>query len=82
VKGVVAKVTLGEADAGIVYATDARSAGGRAEAVEIPSADNVVVRCPVATVRAAPNPAAAARFVDLVRSEEGRRVLGAAGWEA
>jgi molybdate transport system substrate-binding protein len=81
VKGVMTKVTLGEADAGIVYATDVRAAAGKADGIEIPPAQNVVARCPVATVRAAPNPAAAARFVELVRSEEGRRVLAGAGFE-
>ena len=78
---VMTKVTLGEADAGIVYATDVRAAGGKADGIEIPPAQNVVARCPVATVRAAPNPGAAARFVELVRSEEGRRVLAGAGFE-
>ena len=81
VKGVVTKVTLGEADAGIVYATDVRAAGDRAQGIEIPAARNVVARCPLATVRAAPNPAAGARFVELVLSPEGRRVLAAAGFE-
>ena len=81
VKGVVAKVTLGEADAGLVYLTDLRAAGGRAEGVEIPAEQNVVTEYPVAMVRSAPNPAAAARFVDLARSDEGRKVLAAAGFE-
>lgn len=81
VKGVVSKVTLGEADAGIVYATDIRAAGDKAEGVEIPAAQNVVARCPVAIVKAAPNPRTADRFVELVRSEEGRGVLAAAGFE-
>lgn len=80
VKGVVAKVVLGEADAGLVYATDVRAAGSRADGVEIPAEQNLVTGYPVATVRSAPNPEAAARFVDLVTSEEGRAVLGAAGF--
>jgi molybdate transport system substrate-binding protein len=82
VKGVVSKVTLGEADAGIVYATDVRAAGDETEGVAIPAAQNVVTHCPVAVVKDAPNRQAAARFVELVRSEEGRRVLAAAGFEA
>ena len=81
VKGVVAKVTLGEADAGIVYVTDARAAGDQAEGVAIPDGQNVVTGYPLATVRAAPNPATAARFVELVRAAEGRRVLAGAGFE-
>ena len=81
VKGVVAKVALDEADAGIVYVTDARAAGNRADAVGIPAEHNVVTGYPVATVRSAPNPGAAARFVELVRADEGRRVLAAAGYE-
>ena len=81
VKAVVAKVTLGEADAGIVYATDARAAGDKAQSVEIPAEHNVATAYPVAAVRAAPNAVAAARFVDLVRSDEGRAVLAAAGFQ-
>ena len=81
VKGVATKVTLGEADAGIVYTTDVRAAGTKALGIEIPAPENVVTTCPLAAMHAAPNPAAAARFVELVRSDEGRRVLAAAGFE-
>jgi molybdate transport system substrate-binding protein len=82
VKGVVSSVSAGEADAGIVYVTDVRSAGRRAEGVEIPPEQNVVVAYPVATVRSTGNPRAAAAFAELVRSDDGRRALRDAGFDA
>jgi molybdate transport system substrate-binding protein len=84
VKGVVAKVTLGEADAGIVYATDVKAAGGAVEGVAIDGADDpdLTARYPIAVVRAAPNPAAATAWVEFVRSAEGQRVLASFGFLA
>lgn len=80
VKGVVSKVVLGEADAGIAYATDARAAGRSVEAVPIPEAHNVVATYPIAVVRSAPNRAAATAFVEFVRSARGRSVLESFGF--
>ena len=68
VRGVLTKVELGEADAGIVYATDAEAAGGRVTAVP-------VARSPVATYPLAALTAAGGLFVDFVRSAEGARIL-------
>ena len=82
VKAVVAKVTLGEADAGVVYATDVAAAGSAAEGVAIPPDQNVVARYPITTVAGAPNPEGAAAFVDLVLSDEGREVLRSFGFRA
>ncbi|MFP5317662.1 MAG: molybdate ABC transporter substrate-binding protein [Acidimicrobiia bacterium] len=81
VKGVVSKVVLGEADAGIAYLTDARAAGRRVEAVPIPDAQNVVAAYPVAVVSSAPNRAAATAFVAYVRSPDGQSALESFGFE-
>lgn len=75
VKGVVGPVTLGEADAGIVYATDVEAAGGKAEGVDIPEESNVTAEYPIGLVKGAPNAAVGKAFIDLVLSGEGRKVL-------
>lgn len=75
VKAVVTKVMLGEADAGVVYATDVRAAGDKAAGVTIPSGLNVEARYPIAVVKEANAPIEAARFVDVVLSPPGRQVL-------
>jgi molybdate transport system substrate-binding protein len=80
VRAVLAKVELGEADAGIVYATDARSAGARVRAIAIPEAANVVAIYPIATLRDARNPAAAAAFVAYVTGPAGQQLLQDAGF--
>lgn len=80
VTDVLGKVTSGEADAGIVYATDARGAGAKVEAVAIPGADQVVNRYPISVLAGAPQPQLAADFVQLVTAQAGKDVLGAAGF--
>lgn len=75
VKGIVAKVTAGEADAGIVYTTDVLAAGDRAEGVDIPADLNVSARYPIAVMKSADSSAAARRFVDFVDSSAGAAIL-------
>ncbi len=75
VKGVVTKVALGEADAGIVYVTDVAAAAGEIDGIGIPDADNVLATYPIAVVTASDEAAAAQSFVDLVLSSEGQQVL-------
>jgi molybdate transport system substrate-binding protein len=82
VKAVVSKVTLGEADAGIVYATDVKAAGDKAVGVEIPDALNVVATYPIAVTKAAKNMGTADAFVAFVLSEAGQEILAAAGFSA
>ncbi|MEZ6194755.1 MAG: molybdate ABC transporter substrate-binding protein [Planctomycetota bacterium] len=79
VRAVVTKVELGEADAGLVYRTDARAARDRVGEVEIPAEENVEARYPLAVLRG-PREEAARRFADFVVSEAGRAVLADAGF--
>lgn len=80
VKAVVSKVLAGEADAGVVYATDARAAGGKVAAVAIPEPMNVVARYPLALLKGAPNQPAAEAFVAFVVSPAGQQVLAPFGF--
>lgn len=82
VRAVVSKVTLGEADAGIVYATDVIAADDIADAVDIPAEWNVVVDHPIAITAAAPNPSGAEAFVDFVLSDAGQSILESYGFAA
>jgi molybdate transport system substrate-binding protein len=80
VKAVLTKVSLGEADAGIVYVTDVRSAGARVEGVAIPDDQNVLATYPIAVLEKSKNPEGARTFVDFVLSAAGRRVLAGYGF--
>ncbi|OLT43894.1 molybdate ABC transporter substrate-binding protein [Saccharomonospora sp. CUA-673] len=80
VKDVLAKVVTGEADAGLVYATDVRSAGDAVEEVPIPGADEAVNRYPIAVSAYADEPELATEFRDLVLGEQGRAALEKAGF--
>ena len=76
VKAVVAKVQLGEADAGMVYRSDVTPAVARYVRVfEIPDPYNVIASYPIAVLKGARNAGAARMFVELVSSDEGQRVL-------
>ena len=80
VKAVVTKVSLGEADAGIVYVTDVTAGGDKVEGVDIPEDQNVTATYPIATVKASKAPEAAQAFMDLVLSAEGQQVLKGHGF--
>ena len=82
VKAVVTKVILGEADAGIVYATDVTAAGADAEGVEIPAEINVVAEYPIAVTKEAPNAEGGRAFIDFVTSEQGQKILASYGFLA
>ena len=76
VKAVVAKVQLGEADAGVVYVSDVTPQVARlVRRFEIPDGANVLASYPIAVLRHSPNPGAARAFVELVLSPGGQRIL-------
>lgn len=81
------KVESGEADAGLVYATDAKAtdakaAGAKVETVPVPGADKVVNDYPIALVQGAANAAGGRAFINAVRSEQGRAALASYGFQA
>jgi molybdate transport system substrate-binding protein len=77
---VMTKVSLGEADAGIVYVTDVTAGGDKVEGVDIPTDQNVTATYPIAAVKASKNQQPAQAFVDLVRSPDGQQVLASFGF--
>ncbi len=80
VKGVVAKVALGEADAGFVYATDVRPVAGKVRIVRFPAAaqPDVVYEAAIAT---RPRDLEAAQaFLIALLGADGRKALRAAGF--
>lgn len=79
VKGIVAKVALDEADAGFVYATDAKPVAARTRVVALPAWAQPPIRYEIAVVKASSNRTAAAAFVRKVMSKRGRLLLARAG---
>ena len=81
VRAVLAKVQLGEADAGIVYTTDVTpEIVDEVQVIEIPDAVNVAAAYPIAPV-AGGDPALAAAFVSYLVGPEGRATLEAFGFQ-
>jgi len=80
VKGVVTKVTSGEADAGIVYTTDVIAAGTSAQALAIPPDLNVVADYPIASVKTSKNMPTDAAFISYVLSAPGQSILAKFGF--
>jgi len=80
VSGVVTKVSLGEADAGVVYVTDVKEAGHKVAGVPIPADQNVIADYPIVQLKDAPNPGAASAFMNYVLSQAGRNVLTSYGF--
>jgi len=74
VKQVVAKVQLGEADAGIVYTSDAVAAPDL-KTIEIPAELNMIAKYPIAPLANSANADLAATFIDYVLSSEGQAIL-------
>jgi molybdate transport system substrate-binding protein len=76
VKAVLSKITLGEADAGIVYSTDAATiTDGSISTLEIPDNLNTIAVYPIAATKSAKNADLARKFVDFVLSPAGQQIL-------
>lgn len=80
VTDVLNKVTTRQADAGIVYVTDAAGAGDKVAQVPFPEAAEAVNTYPIAVLEQSRNNELARRFVDLVTGDTGRQVLGKEGF--
>jgi molybdate transport system substrate-binding protein len=80
VKGIIAKVALGEADAGFAYVTDAKAAGSKLRAVSLPGWAQPPIRYEVAIVKASGNQKAGRAFVKRVLSARGRLLLRRSGF--
>jgi molybdate transport system substrate-binding protein len=80
VKGIVAKVALGEADAGFVYFTDSRTVAKHTKTIGLPAWAQPPIRYEIAVVRSTKRAAAARTFVARVLSKRGRLLLKRAGF--
>jgi len=80
VKGIVTKVALGEADAGFVYATDAKPVASQTRTLTLPQWAQPPIRYEVAVVKSTASPAAAQAFLKKLRSKRGRGLLAKAGF--
>jgi molybdate transport system substrate-binding protein len=80
VKAALAAVATGDADAGIVYVTDAKSAGKTVQAVKIPASLNVLAVYPIARVASTQNASLANAWVKYVTSSAGQKTLKSFGF--
>lgn len=80
VKGVVAKIALGEADAGFAYATDVGAAAGKVRSIPIPGSLAPDVRYSIAVVKDTRHRRDAEKFLELVLGSTGRAALLRAGF--
>ncbi len=83
VRQVVAKIALGEGDAGIVYISDVTpDVADQIKQIEIPDPFNVTAAYPVGTITDAPHPDLARAFVDFILSPDGQAILARWGFGA
>jgi len=82
VKAVLTKVELDEVDAGLVYVTDARTAGAKVTQIPIPDAANVINRYPIVVLAGSTNKKAARAFEQFILSATGTAALKNAGFGA
>lgn len=81
VRAVLSKVSLGEADAGLVYRTDAATATDKVDAIEIPDEQNAIASYPAATLKTSEHSEAAAAFVAWLSTPAAQKILRGAGFQ-
>ncbi len=81
VTDVLGKVTSGQADAGIVYATDAADAGEAVTTIELPGADQARTEYPAAVTASTEHPDQAEAFVDFLQTDPAQALLADAGFQ-
>jgi molybdate transport system substrate-binding protein len=77
---IVAKLELGEADAGFVYTSDAKTAGDKLKTIPLPAAAQATAIYPIGIVTGSANAKAAQQWIDLVVSPAGQQVLTGDGF--
>ncbi len=82
VRSVLSKVALGEADAGFVYSTDAKTVPGKVNVIKVPAWAQPKVTYEMAVVSASTNKPAAQQFINEVLSKAGQKKMLAAGFLA
>jgi molybdate transport system substrate-binding protein len=80
VKSTLGKVATGNADAGLVYATDVSATGDSVQGIEFPEAAQAVNDYPIAVIADGPAADLGRAFQELVTGADGRAVLGSAGF--
>ncbi|GAA5228340.1 molybdate ABC transporter substrate-binding protein [Paeniglutamicibacter antarcticus] len=80
VTDVLGKVTSGEADAGLVYVTDVKTAEDKVKGIEFPESDAAVNIYPIGTVKTSKNKELADAFIAAVTGPRGQAVLTDAGF--
>jgi molybdate transport system substrate-binding protein len=82
VRQALSKVTLGEADAALVYRTDVKAAAGEVDGIEFPESAGAINDYPIIVLKNAPNRSTALAFLAYVLSDKAKAVLLAAGFQS